>query len=78
VLTVRKAGQAQQEYIKMKLSDVLISSYMIGGTESEEQPVDTFALNFVKLSFDYFAQKSDGSLDVGTHAGWDLKKNVKV
>jgi type VI secretion system secreted protein Hcp len=78
VLTIRKAGQAQQEYIKLKLTDVLISSYTIGGVEGDDRPVDTFALNFVKLSFDYFAQKSDGSLDSGTHAGWDLKKNVKI
>jgi type VI secretion system secreted protein Hcp len=78
VLTVRKAGQAQQEYIKLKLTDVLISSYTIGGVEGDDRPVDTFALNFVKLSFDYFAQKADGSLDAGTHAGWDLKKNLKI
>jgi len=78
VLTVRKAGQAPQEYIKLKLTDVLISSYAIGGTEGDERPADTFSLNFAKLSFDYFAQKSDGSLDSGTHAGWDLVKNVKV
>jgi type VI secretion system secreted protein Hcp len=77
-LTVRKAGQAQQEYIKLKLTDVLISSYAIGGVEGDERPADTFSLNFVKIAFDYFAQKADGSLDAGTHAGWDLKKNVKI
>jgi type VI protein secretion system component Hcp len=57
---------------------VLISSYMIGGTEADDRPADTFSLNFAKFSFDYFAQKSDGSLDAGTHAGWDLKQNVKI
>ena len=62
----------------MKLSDVMISSYTIGGAEGDDGPVDTFALNFAKLSFDYFAQKSDGSLEAGTHAGWDLKQNVKI
>jgi type VI secretion system secreted protein Hcp len=78
ILTVRKAGKAQQEYLKLKLTDVLISSYMIGGTEADDRPADTFSLNFAKFSFDYFAQKSDGSLDAGTHAGWDLKQNVKI
>ena len=62
VLTVRKAGQAQQEYIKMKLNDVLISSYTIGGEEDVGRPEDAFSLNFVKIAYDYFAQKSDGSL----------------
>jgi type VI secretion system secreted protein Hcp len=78
VLTVRKAGQAQQEYIKLKFTDVLISSYAFGGDEDEGVPLDAFELNFVKLAFDYFAQKADGSLDAGTHGGWDLAKNVKV
>lgn len=78
LLTVRKAGQAQQEYIKLKLNDVLITSYAIGGDEDEGVPLDAFELNFVKIAFDYFAQKADGSLDAGTHGGWDLKKNIKV
>jgi type VI secretion system secreted protein Hcp len=78
VLTVRKAGQAQQEYIKLKFTDVLISSYALGGDEDEGVPLDAFELNFVKLAFDYFAQKADGSLDAGTHGGWDLTKNVKI
>ena len=63
VLTVRKAGQAQQEYLKIKLNDVLVSSYAIGGCEEDvEPPDDAFSLNFVKIAYDYFAQKSDGSL----------------
>ena len=31
ILTVRKAGQAQQEYLKIKLNDVLVSSYALDG-----------------------------------------------
>src|SRR5262245_50465601 len=78
ILTVRKAGKAQQEYIKLKLTDVLVSSYAIGGSEVGDLPADTFALNFVKIAFDYFAQKADGTLDSGTHAGWDRQQNVKI
>src|SRR3989338_10520822 len=32
ILTVRKAGESQLEYIKIKLSDVMVSSYQIGGS----------------------------------------------
>jgi type VI secretion system secreted protein Hcp len=78
LLTVRKAGQAQQEYLKIKLNDVLVSSYALGGDEEDGELQDAFELNFVKLAFDYFAQKADGSLDAGTHGGWDLAKNVKI
>jgi type VI secretion system secreted protein Hcp len=77
MLTVRKAGQAQQEYLKIKLNDVLVSSYALSGAEGEGTH-DAFSLNFVKLSFDYAPQKADGSLDAPVHAGWDVVKNVKV
>ena len=78
LLTVRKAGQSQQEYLKIKLNDVLISSYALVGDEEEGHPQDAFSLNFAKLSFDYAPQKADGSLDTPVHGGWDLSKNVKI
>ena len=80
LLTVRKAGGSQQEYLKIKLNDILVSSYAIGGSEgaAEGEPQDVFSLNFVKLSYDYAPQKADGSLDAPVHAGWDTLKNVKI
>jgi len=78
VLTVRKAGGSQQEYLVIKLNDVLISAYALGSGEGESEPHDAFSLNFVKLSFDYKPQKADGSLDAPVHGGWDLSKNMKI
>jgi len=80
ILTVRKAGGSQQEYLIIKLNDVLVSSYALGGSEGggDGDPQDVFSLNFVKLSYDYKPQKADGSLDAPVHAGWDLSKNVKI
>ena len=31
ILTVRKAGKGQQEYLIVKMSDVLVTSYSVGG-----------------------------------------------
>jgi type VI secretion system secreted protein Hcp len=78
ILTVRKAGGSQQEYLIIKLNDVLVSAYALGSGEGENGPHDAFSLNFVKLSYDYKPQKADGSLDAPVHAGWDLSKNVKI
>ena len=78
ILTVRKAGGSQQEYLIIKLNDVLVSAYALGSAEGESEPHDAFSLNFVKLSYDYKPQKADGSLDAPVHAGWDLTKNVKI
>ena len=77
-LTARKAGGSQQEYLKIKLSDVLVSSYAFGGGEDDAEPHDSFSLEFAKISYDYAPQKADGSLDAPVHGGWDLTKNVKI
>lgn len=78
LLTVRKAGQSQQEYLKIKLNDVLVSAYALDGDVDEGQLHDAFSLNFVKLSYDYAPQKADGSLDAPVHGGWDTSKNMKI
>jgi type VI secretion system secreted protein Hcp len=55
-LTCRKAGGTSQvEFLKIKLSDVLVSSYQTGGAAEGEAPVpeDAFSLNFVKIDFLY-------------------------
>lgn len=77
-LVCRKAGKDQQEYLKVKLSDVLISSYQTGGSQGELVPIDQISLNFSKIEMEYKAQKADGTLDAPTKAGWDMKANVKT
>jgi len=78
ILTLRKAGKGQLEYLKIKLEDVLVSGYSLAGQESEGNPHDSFSLDFRKISFDYSPQKPDGSLAGTVHGGWDLAKNAKV
>src|SRR5947209_902922 len=38
VLTCRKAGKEQQEYLKITLSDLLVSSYHTGGSQGNVVP----------------------------------------
>ncbi|MEW6604192.1 MAG: type VI secretion system tube protein Hcp [Thermoproteota archaeon] len=79
VLIARKAGGDQQEYLKITLNDVLISSYQTGGSSGDGGiPVDSFSLNFAKIEFEYKPQKPDGSLDTPIKTGYDLKLNRKV
>jgi|SRR6185436_3293667 len=78
-ITVRKAGKGQQEYLILKMTDVLISSYQTGGSgQSESVPVDQVSMAFAKIEFTYKPQNEDGSLDAGITSGWDLKANKKV
>jgi type VI secretion system secreted protein Hcp len=75
ILTCRKAGKEQQEYLKITFSDLLVSSYQTGGSKGDVIPMDQIALNFSKISFDYKEQKVDGTLGGSTKAGYDLKSN---
>lgn len=80
LLTCRKAGGEQQEYLTVKFSDILVSSFTTGNLHSEGAilPVDTISLNFAKIEFDYKEQKPDGTLGGSIKTGWDLKANKKV
>ena len=74
ILTCRKAGKEQQDYLKVTFSDLLVSSYQTGGSSSgEELPVEQISLNFAKLEMEYKEQKPDGSLGGAIKAHYDLK-----
>jgi type VI secretion system secreted protein Hcp len=79
VLTCRKAGKEQQEYLKVTLSDLVVSSYQTGGSSGDHAvPVDQVSLNFSKVEFEYKEQKPDGSLGGSVKGGWNVKENKVV
>jgi type VI secretion system secreted protein Hcp len=79
VLTCRKAGKEQQEYLKWTFSDLLISSYQTGGHGSSDVvPLDQISLNFSKVEVEYKEQKADGTLGGPIKAGYDLKLSKTV
>jgi type VI secretion system secreted protein Hcp len=78
VLTGRKAGKGQQEFLTFSLSDILVSSYQTGGSGSVEPPMDSVSLNFAKIQVEYKEQKADGSLGETVKVGWDRKANKKL
>jgi|SRR5262245_17992261 len=79
VLTCRKAGKDQQEYLTLTLSDLLISSYQTGGSgHSSVIPIDQVSMNFSKIEFEYKPQNEKGELGSAVKAGFDLKANKKV
>jgi type VI secretion system secreted protein Hcp len=77
VLTVRKAGKNQAEFLVFRLSDVLVSTYEIAG-HTEAVPADQVSFNFAKIEVEYRPQKPDGSLAAAVKAGWDVKANKKA
>jgi type VI secretion system secreted protein Hcp len=78
-LLCRKAGGKQEEYLKIKFSDLLISSYQTGGSShGDVVPTDQISFNFSKIQIEYKEQKPDGTLGGAIPAGFDLKKSEKL
>ena len=78
-LVCRKAGGDQQEYLKWKFTDILISSYQIGHSAGAAGlPTDQCSFNYTKIEMEYKEQKDTGELGGQVKAGYDVKANQKV
>jgi len=74
VLTGRKGGKAQGEFLTFSLSDVLVSAYQTGGATAEA-PLDSISLSFSKIEMTYREQSAKGGLGPAIRVGWDRKTN---
>lgn len=77
VMTCRKAGGDQQEYLKIELGDVIVTSYQ-HSLDPQAQGMDVCTLNYAKIQFEYKEQKQDGTLGGSVKAGYDVKGNKKI
>lgn len=78
-LIVRKAGATPLEYMKIKMTDIIVSSYSTGGSgDGMDRVMETVTLNFSKYEVTYASQKKDGSKGPEGRAGFDIAKNVAV
>jgi type VI secretion system secreted protein Hcp len=75
ILTCRKAGKDQQEFMKVTMNDVLVSSFQIGGAGGVV-PTDQISLNFAKIEVEYKEQDATGKL-VGSIKKWFDLKSMK-
>ena len=75
-ITQRKAGKGQQEYLIIKMNDILITGVAPHGSNGDSGLVmEHVALQFAKVDLEYKPQKQDGSLDAGVHFKYDIKGN---
>jgi len=73
-ITHRKAGKGQQEFLIIKMNDVIVTA-LTDGDSSDGGSSETVSLAFAKVDVEYKPQKADGSLDAGLHFKYDLKAN---
>ena len=72
-ITHRKAGKALQEFLIIKMNDVVVTSVSL--SDSGVGSSENVSLAFAKVDLEYKPQKADGSLDAGVHFKFDIKAN---
>jgi type VI secretion system secreted protein Hcp len=77
-IVARKAGEKPLEFLKIKMTQVLVTSYQLGGSHGDDTPTESITLNFTKINMDYQVQKPDGSGMPAGQMGWDVAANVKL
>jgi type VI secretion system secreted protein Hcp len=77
-IVCRKAGEKPLEFLKIKLTQVLVTSYQLGGSHGDDTPTESITLNFTKINMDYQVQAADGTGTPAGQMGWDVAQNVKL
>lgn len=69
---------SKEPYYVITMENVIVSSYSLGGTPSEDQPTETISLNFEKIKTEYFYQDADGTLSDGGSMEYSMKEAKKL
>lgn len=78
-MVVRKAGGkgAPIEYIKIEMTEVLVTAVSTGGSGGEDRLTENVTLNFAKVKFEYTPQKPDGTPDASIPTTMNIAENVE-
>ena len=77
-LSCRKFGETAEDYLKIKFTDLLISSYQTGGSGgSNVVPSEQISFNFAKIEYTYQQQDKNGSVGKPVVVTWSLETNTK-
>jgi type VI secretion system secreted protein Hcp len=74
-LTIRKAGGDAVEYVKIELSDGLISGVSYAGGQGDERLTENVSLNFASFKYEYTPQTASGTGGGAVPAQWNIAKN---
>ena len=78
VLTVRKAGGSPLEYLKLTLTDVVITRVRPIGSAGEPRMREDVSLSFSKIKQEYTVQNEQGGSGGAVTAGFDIKANKEA
>ncbi|MGZ6691225.1 MAG: Hcp family type VI secretion system effector [Solirubrobacteraceae bacterium] len=77
-VSVRRAVKDTIEYLKIKLTDVLVSSFAESAEGAQGEADETLGFSFGALEVQYTPQDPTGKAGAAVVGGWDVTKNVKI
>lgn len=76
---MKAVGDKQEKALEVKLTDVVLSSYQLGGSRGDGLPTDSFSLNYGKIKWTYFElDNKTGASKGNVPKGWDLTTNTTL
>jgi type VI secretion system secreted protein Hcp len=76
-LKLRKAGGDALEYLKIELSDGLITGVSYAGGQGDERLLENVSLNFASFKLEYTPQTKTGVGGGTIPAQWNIAKNAE-
>jgi len=67
----------REEFLNIKMTNVLISSLNMAGAQSTETMFD-MGFNFAQIVVTGTPQTNTGASGASVVAGWDVKQNIKI
>ena len=74
-LTTRRTGANSPEFLRFKMTDVLVASVAVSAAASESQPTESVVLGFAKVELDYSPTLPSGGLGPQKSFRWDIAAN---
>lgn len=71
VLSVRKSGEGQKDFLKITLSDVFITS--VAASAGGDAVMESVALAYAKIAVAYQPQDPNGTLGTAVKFAWEVK-----
>jgi type VI secretion system secreted protein Hcp len=71
VLSARKSGQGQKDFLTVTMKEVFVTTVSVGG--DPQQIVEAVSLVYRNIEFAYKPQNANGSLGAAVKFGWDTK-----
>jgi len=78
VLVVRKDGGTPLEYLKITMTDVVITNVQPSGANTDDTLQEMVSLSFAKVKHEYTVQNQQGGSGGAVTAGFDIKLNKEA